>query len=134
MRPLSVAATVERAPAPALPLPPSIDEVLLPPPHSAQPAAEGLFGGPTRRALLRGVAAVQAPEGDLDVTALVDVFSAGRPVTELPLEWIETTSGDVQLLLDVGGAMDPFRADVDGLPDELARVVGPERLDLRWFE
>ena len=98
------------------------------------PPPEGLFARSTKRALLRGVTAVRAPEGDLDVDAAVDVLAANRTIEELPYEWIETTHGEVQLLLDVGPSMEPYREDVDRLPRELVRIIGDEELELRWFE
>jgi len=57
-----------------------------------------------------------------------------RVLTRVPLEWIETTSGKVQLLLDIGTGMEPYWLDVERLPEELSRVAGPDGLTLRWFE
>jgi hypothetical protein len=107
---------------------------LLPERTTPPPAARGLFASSSRRALLRGVTAVRAPEGEVDVDAVVERLAGNRALDQIPLEWIESTRGEVQLLLDTGAAMDPFRLDVDRLPDELARVVGEDGLSLCWFE
>jgi hypothetical protein len=123
--------TAEPAPAPIEARP--LDEVLMPAP-GPPPRRQWLFAGSTRRALLRGVTAVRAPEGELDVPAAVEILAAGRAVEALPYEWIETTHGEVQLLLDIGPSMDPYREDVDRLPEELVRIVGDDALELRWFE
>jgi hypothetical protein len=111
----------------------SLGELL---PEAAVPAPPfaGLFAPGTRRALLRGVTATRERDGDVDVEQVVAQLAGNRTLGELPLEWIETTRGEVLLLLDTGEAMDPYRADLDRLPGELARVVGHDGLKLRWFE
>jgi hypothetical protein len=61
-------------------------------------------------------------------------MAANRTLEDIPLGWIETTRGEVQLLLDVGPSMDPYREDVERRPDELVRIVGDDELELRWFQ
>ncbi len=99
-----------------------------------RPEPASLFRPGTRRALLRGVSAVRERDGDIDVDAVVDMLAAHRALDRIPLEWVDTTRGELMLLLDGSVAMDPFRVDLDRLPDELARVVGLDGLKVRWFE
>jgi hypothetical protein len=131
---LPISAVETPAPRTSAPLAGRPLSELLPDAPGPPPPAPGLFAASARRALLGGVSAVRAREGDIDVDAVVEVLGARRPLAEIPLEWIETTRGELQLLLDTGVAMDPYREDVDRLPDELARVVGEDGLKLRWFE
>jgi hypothetical protein len=98
------------------------------------PPAQGLFPARSHRALLGALGATLRPEGDVDIEATVTALAKGEPLRKVPRYLVKTTRGGLDLLLDVGAAMDPYRADMDRLPDEFARVVGSDGLQLRWFE
>jgi hypothetical protein len=104
------------------------------PPSLPPPPIQGLFTSARRRALLGRIGATQRPEGDVDVEAAVTQLAHGEPLLEVPRHRIPTTKAGLHLLLDVGITMDPYRADIERLPAELTRVVGPDGLELRWFE
>ena len=132
-RPLAVVAAVEQARATRAPVSGRALAQLLPRGGPAPPS-QGLFSPRTARALLRSVSSWRSPEGPLDVEAAVTQLATDRILTDMPMQWIETTSGSVQLLLDAGAAMEPYRRDIERLPEELMRVVGPDGVELRWFE
>lgn len=133
LRVLPVSVAVKRADAlPAASATKPLSELLKP--GAAGPPPQGLFPPRSRRALLRGLSAVRAREGAVEIDACIDAFAAKRALTRIPLQWLETTRGGVQLLLDVGAGMEPYEVDVQRLPLELSRVVGSDRLEIGWFE
>jgi hypothetical protein len=131
---LPATVTTRAAPAPEAPRALATIEELLPRPEIDPPAHEGLFRSATRRALLRGVGSVRVRDGPLDVDLAVASVAEGRVLDGVPFEWIETTRGELQVLLDVGGATEPYRVDIDQLPGQLTRVLGADGIELRWFE
>jgi hypothetical protein len=87
---------------------------------------------------LRGIAiaalATRSLAGEIDLDALVEEFSAARPVDRLPLLALRTLSRGVQVLVDQGDGMLPFREDQHWLLHQLRSIIGPSRLEVLKFE
>jgi hypothetical protein len=87
---------------------------------------------------MRGIAvaalATRSPAGEIDLDVLVDEFSEARPVDRLPLLALRTLSRGVQVLVDQGDGMLPFREDQQWLLRQLRSIVGPSRLEVLKFE
>lgn len=97
-------------------------------------APEGLFRTQTREAMLRAVGATRVAAGELDLERIVALLAGREPLSGLPRRWTYTTGGVLQLLVDTGAGMEPYRLDTERLPDELVQAAGPDGLELRWFE
>lgn len=110
------------AQVPALPTADEPDE-LLPPP---------LFDRLRQRSILSSALATQVDEGDLDLQRIVATVSVGQPLARLLRMPLPTLRRGVQLLLDVGPAMDPYAADQRGLVKALDDLLADDRLAL-WF-
>jgi hypothetical protein len=110
----------------------SLDELL--PKGPAPPPLQGLFPRQRARALLALVGARSRPDGDVDAARAVEVLARGEPLMDIPRLWVETTRGGLQLALDIGPGMEAYRRDVERLPEQLRSVLGPDGLELRWFQ
>jgi hypothetical protein len=97
-------------------------------------APEGLFRTQTREAMLRAVGGTRVAAGELDLERIVALLASREPLSGLPRRWTYTTGGMLQLLVDTGAGMAPYRLDAERLPDELVQAAGPDGLELRWFE
>ena len=100
-------------------------QTLLPAPATrpARPHAP-LFEPAHQRAVLTSLASVERAGPELDFDALVERVAAREPIDDLPRVREPTTRLGVQLLLDTGRSMDPFRRDQRLLADALRLVVG----------
>jgi hypothetical protein len=92
-----------------------------------------LFPPLVTRAILSRLAAAPTSLGEVDVSKLVETMGRGRPFTILPRRSVLTLSKGLDVLVDYGRGMDPFRVDIVDLLDSLARAVGPHRLSIRAF-
>lgn len=104
------------------------------PEGAAPPPLEPLFSPSKSRALLGLLGAQLRPEGGVDADRAVELMARGQPLPHIPRLWVQTTRGPIQLLLDIGRGMEPYRCDVDLLPEQFRKVVGSDGLDVRWFE
>lgn len=118
---------------PLPPLPTRSLDVLLPE-GAAPPVVTSLFAKAHARALTRAVASGLLQEGDVDVAALVSRLATRQPIAELPREWLHTTGGSLEVLVDMGSGMAPYDADARELSAALLHEVGPDTLTMRWFE
>lgn len=84
-------------------------------------------------AILRAALAQRVPEGPIDIDALIDSLAHGRPITELPRRPVSTLRYGVQVLVDRGAGMQPFRRDQDHLVRQLRSIVGAELVDVGYF-
>jgi hypothetical protein len=84
--------------------------------------------------ILTAAVARDAHDGPIDVLRLVDTIVRGQLVDELPLRPRPTLSAGVQLLVDIGEGMLPFRADVAQVEERIRRVVGEHRIDALRFD
>lgn len=98
------------------------------------PPFQGLFPRRRARALLGLVGARRRPEGDLDAAQAADLIARGEPLLDIPRLWVQTTRGGIELALDTGPGMEVYRRDVDRLPGQLSSVLGPDGLEIRWFQ
>jgi hypothetical protein len=112
----------------------SLAEMLGPDRPAPPSAPEPLFRPATRRAMLRAVGARLVAAGEIDVDAVVERLAARAALDRIPRRARSTTGGGLHLLLDTGDAMDPYWLDVERFPKELIAVVGPDGVELRWFE
>jgi hypothetical protein len=121
---------------PRAPSPPRTTRTLaeLLPEGPAPPPFQGLFPRRRARALLGLVGARRRPEGDLDAAQAIDLVARGKPLLDIPRLWVQTTRGGIQLALDTGPGMEAYQRDVDRLPDQLSSVLGPDGLEIRWFQ
>jgi hypothetical protein len=121
-------------------------ETLLPPVGPVPPAGSSTTGpggsGPTapagpepllrrshQRAVLSALAAVARPGPEVDVDRLVRHAAVREPVVEVPRLSAPTTRLGIQLLLDDGPSMGPFRGDLWTLADAFRLVVGTSAVE-----
>jgi hypothetical protein len=121
---------------PRPPLPPRTTKTLaeLLPEGAAPPPFQGLFPRRRARALLGLVGARRRPEGDLDAAQAVELLARGQPLLDIPRLWIQSTRGGLELALDTGPGMEAYWRDTERLPDQLRSVLGPDGLEIRWFQ
>ncbi|KDN76875.1 hypothetical protein ABZ568_05085 [Streptomyces olindensis] len=103
--------TAERAPLPHLPL----------------------FVPGWTSAILRAMVSRRVPEGAVDIPALIDTLAHGCPIGRLPRLPVPTMRYGVQVLVDRGPGMQPFRRDQNELLDRVRAVVGPSLVEVGYF-
>ena len=109
------------------PLPrPSAD----PEPDDAGPP---LFGTRTRRAALGAALATLVHEGDIDVGAVVAMLTEGRPLRRVPRLPALTLRRGVQVLVDVGAGIDPYRGDVAHVLQAFDDLLPDDRCSVAYF-
>lgn len=111
----------------AVPLPPATVGDPPPPP-------EPLLNPATARAVLSTALSTFLPDGPLDLAALVRAAASGRAVDAVPRRPRRTMGHPVQLLVDRGEGMLPFRADVRQLTGRVRMVAGADRVSVLGFE
>ncbi|WP_405535225.1 hypothetical protein OG787_12355 [Streptomyces sp. NBC_00075] len=84
-------------------------------------------------AILRAALSRQVAEGPVDTRALIDTLAHGRPVQWLPRVLVPTLRYGVQVLVDRGTGLQPFRRDQDELVARIRSVVGPDLVDVGYF-
>ncbi|MFF3871943.1 hypothetical protein [Streptomyces sp. NPDC001978] len=84
-------------------------------------------------ALVRALLSQQVSEGPVDIPALIDTLAHGRPVARLPRRRVPTLRFGVQVLVDRGTAMQPFRRDQDQLVGQIRSVVGAGLVEVGYF-
>ncbi|MFE2755302.1 hypothetical protein ACFXGA_25195 [Actinosynnema sp. NPDC059335] len=113
------------------------DVVRLPPSEErhlrARPPHEPLFARSSTRAIITAMLSRWVPDGPVDVAALLDTIARGRPVREIPREPVPTSRYGVQVLVDRGADMEPFRRDQDVLVEDVRKVMGASVTDVRYF-
>ncbi|MFH0518957.1 hypothetical protein ACHBTE_17530 [Streptomyces sp. M41] len=72
-------------------------------------------------------------DGEPDIEALVDFFARGIPPTRLPRAPRPTLRFGVQVLVDMGEAMQPYRRDQRELVRQITGLVGAELTQVRYF-
>jgi hypothetical protein len=84
-------------------------------------------------AILRAMLSRQVCEGPVDIPALIDTLAHGRPVARLPRRPVPTLRYGVQVLVDRGAGMQPFRRDQDQLVGQIRTVVGTGLVEVGYF-
>jgi hypothetical protein len=92
-----------------------------------EPNFDPLFDTRWTRAIVGALCAVMTRDGAVDVPALVDRLARCQPVTQLPVRRRPTLRLGIQLLVDEGPGMMPFRRDVRDLALRITQVVGVDR-------
>jgi hypothetical protein len=105
----------------------SLDDLKADPPHHP------LFRRSFAAGIVQGLASTRVPGHEIDTAALVDTMAEGRPVRVIPRLLGATLMHGVQLLLDHGPAMAPYRRDQTELIESVRRVVGIEATDVHRF-
>ncbi len=72
-------------------------------------------------------------DGEPDIDALVDAFARGIPLTRLPRAPRPTLRFGVQVLVDQGDGMQPYRRDQQELARRITGLVGAELTQIRYF-
>jgi hypothetical protein len=102
--------------------------------RAQSPPPESLLDPRQERALLGGLSACLGDDGNLNVERLVDSLAKGTMPQELPLQPSWTTRRGLQVLIDDGPGMAPFRGDVARVMDRLGALLSRDRLDRLSFE
>ncbi|MET9833391.1 hypothetical protein ABZ078_29725 [Streptomyces sp. NPDC006385] len=100
----------------------------------ARPPLEPLLTTRSSAAILS--AALTTPvrdDGEPDIEALVDFFARGIPPTRLPRAPRPTLRFGVQVLVDLGDSMQPYRRDQQELVRQITGLVGAELTQIRYF-
>jgi hypothetical protein len=72
-------------------------------------------------------------DGEPDVDTLVDSFARCLPQIRLPRATRHTLRFGVQVLVDMGDGMQPYRRDQYELVQQITGLVGPELTQVRYF-
>lgn len=99
----------------------------------AEPPLDPLLAPHRTSSILRAALSRRVHEGPVDMTALTDLVARGRPVRRLPRTPVPTLRFGVQVLVDRGRAMQPFRRDQDHLVGRIRSVVGAGLVDVGYF-
>lgn len=107
----------------------SAPRIAMPP----QPVPSLLAQG-RQRALIRELLASDAPNGPVDVDAIIDSLSRGQLIVRIPRRRQRQMSERILLLLDTNSDMDPFASDQTGLVSAITHTVGLDRIRVRTFD
>src|SRR5262249_19346246 len=84
-------------------------------------------------AILQMMIARSTEDGPLDVAAIVDVLARREAVERLPREARPTLRFGVQVLVDLGLAMQPFARDQVQVIAQVRDICGPQRTSVLSF-
>jgi hypothetical protein len=101
--------------------------------RAAPPPPTPLFGPPRGRAILSTTLATVVDEGDIDLGRVVERLAGGQMLRSLPRLPSLTLRRGVQLLVDQGAGLDPFRADAELLVRHLDEILSDDRLEVLSF-
>jgi hypothetical protein len=114
--------------------------------RSAQPLPRAVAGQPmavslrepllpprSAAAILLTMIARNTEDGPLDVAAIVEMLARRQAVERLPREVRPTLRFGVQVLVDLGLAMQPFAQDQVQVVAQVRGVAGPERTSVLYF-
>lgn len=122
----AAAAMTDWESAPSLPR--MTDELL-----AARPEMAPLLAPRSAAAVLDALLATTAADGPLDVPALTQACARGVPVSRIPRLPRRTLRFGVQVLVDVGEAMELFVHDQADLVDRITALVGAENTEVLYF-
>jgi hypothetical protein len=94
---------------------------------------EPLFAPRSAAATVAAAVATEIDDGPLDVEAIVAALARRQPLQRLPRKRRRSLRFGVQVLIDMGEAMQPFARDEQVLVDQVRRIVGVDRTSLLYF-
>jgi len=121
------AATTDWESAPSLPR--MTDELL-----ATRPDVAPLLAPRSAAAVLDALLGATAADGPLDLPALTQACARGVPISRIPRLPRRTLRFGVQVLVDVGEAMELFVSDQADLVDRITALVGAEHTAVLYFE
>jgi hypothetical protein len=95
---------------------------------------EALLGKYTAPGVIGAAVCTRRPGPDLDVPRLTEFAISGQLLDRIPRLPETTLERGIQMLVDGGESMAPFRPDTDDLLDSFANVVGRSRCVVFDFE
>jgi hypothetical protein len=96
-------------------------------------ALRPLFPRGQTRGLLTAALSTWNSDGPLDVERVVAMLSRLEPIQELPHETTASVRRGVQVLVDTGMTMSPYRADIDGLVEAVGDLMADDQFTQRYF-
>ena len=102
-------------------------------PGTGSPEPEALFRPQKAQSILAIALATQEPFGVLDLDEIVAAVGRGAALNSVPCQAVLTLARGVQLLVDRGDGMLPFRADVKRVERRIGRLVGSDALEVLNF-
>ncbi|MCZ4604892.1 hypothetical protein O3S80_14310, partial [Streptomyces sp. Lzd4kr] len=101
---------------------------------TARPPLEPLLTERSSTAILNAaLTTLVRDDGEPDIDALVEAFARGIPLTRLPRAPRPTLRFGVQVLVDQGDGMQPYRRDQYELARRITGLVGAELTQIRYF-
>ncbi|MFE6621175.1 hypothetical protein ACFZBP_35825 [Streptomyces sp. NPDC008086] len=101
---------------------------------TARPPLEPLLTERSSTAILNAaLTTLVRDDGEPDIDALVEAFARGIPLTRLPRAPRPTLRFGVQVLVDRGDGMQPYRRDQQELARRIIGLVGAELTQIRYF-
>lgn len=101
---------------------------------TARPPLEPLLTERSSTAILNAaLTTLVRDDGEPDIDALVEAFARGIPLTRLPRAPRPTLRFGVQVLVDQGDGMQPYRRDQRELARRITGLVGAELTQIRFF-
>jgi hypothetical protein len=97
------------------------------------PPPSPLFRPPRGRAILSTTLATVINEGDIDLERVVEMLASGQMLSSLPRLPSLTLRRGVELLIDRGPGIDPFRGDVEWLVRNLDDILSDDQLEVSSF-
>lgn len=99
-----------------------------------RPPLEPLLTQRSSAAILNAaLTTVVRDDGEPDIDALVEAFARGIPLARLPRATRPTLRFGVQVLVDQGDGMQPYRRDQQELARQITGLVGAELTQVRYF-
>lgn len=102
-------------------------------PPAALPERDPLLAPRSAAAMLQAMLARSIEEGPLNVAAIVESLARRKSIERLPREARRTLRFGVQVLVDVGLAMQPFGRDQAQVIAQVKQIAGPQRTSVLYF-
>jgi hypothetical protein len=100
---------------------------------TAVPGRDPLLAPRSAAAILQAMLARSVEEGQLNVPAMVEALARRKSIERLPRETRRTLRFGVQVLVDLGLAMQPFGRDQARLIAQVRAIAGPQRTSIQYF-
>ncbi|MEO5740321.1 MAG: hypothetical protein ABIS29_06980 [Vicinamibacterales bacterium] len=94
---------------------------------------EPLFPRNQTRGLLTTALSTWNADGPLDVGRVVEMLARLEPIRRLPFEITATARRGVQVLIDTGLCMAPYRADTDHIVRKIESIVTSDQMQVYFF-